>query len=43
MFDKSVHSLKEMTPVVYQDLLAAIGGWPSCVSVGGRLAIFLGP
>ena len=44
MFDKSVHILNEMTRVVYllyQDLLAAVGG--SCVSVGGRLAIFLDP
>ena len=41
MFGKSVHILKEMTLVVYQDLLAAVGG--SCVSVGGHLAIFLDP
>ena len=43
MFDKSVHIRKEMTHVVYQDLLAAVGGRSSCVSVGGRLAIFLDP
>ena len=41
MLDKSVHILKEMTLVVYQDLLEAVDG--SCVSVSGRLAIFLDP